>query len=441
MSDYMFMLDSHLSGDQTKAVTEVRAAAEQAGLNLFLTGGAMRDMMGGFSIRDLDFTVEGPAVKFAKSLAQGNTGIEVLSVDDGRKSVELRFRGDVLGSISMARQEKFPKPAAKPQITPATIHEDLSCRDFTVNAIALSLGGASRGLLLDPNNGLGDLTRKELRVTSSHTLYDDPSRLFRLIRFRTRLGFTLDDRTANQYRNVREAKLEDKISQSALAHELHEIAIDPVAGDILKALEEEKLLHLISPALTGAKLNLNAFSKLHKIQQSFPFGLKLNVDQYTLFLSFLVEKLSPKERNQLINTVGIEKAALDAAVKLDAKSSKFEKELAAARLSRPSAAYAMLSKVPGEVLLHTLMRSNQRTVCERLRNYFQKYLPIAQEVTEREVAEQSGQQPGTPKFAKIFGQTVNARLDARPKKVVVEEPPPPPAPTGPGRRSVSSFGR
>lgn len=441
MSDYMFMLDSHLSGDQTKAVAEVRAAAEQAGLNLFLTGGAMRDMMGGFSIRDLDFTVEGPAVKFAKSLAQAKSGIQVLSVDESRKSAELQFPGGVLGSISMARQERYPKAAAKPQITPATIHEDLSCRDFTVNAIALSLGGASRGLLLDPTNGLGDLSRKELRVISSHTLYDDPSRLFRLIRFRARLSFTLDERTANQYRNVREAKLEEKIPQAALAHELHEIATDPSAGDILKALEEEKLLLLISPALTGAKLNLNGFAKLHKIQQSFPFGLQLNVDQYTLFLSLLVEKLSPKERTQLVNTVGLDKSALDAAVKLDSKSSKFEKELAAARLSRPSAAYALLFKVSGEVLLHTLMHSNQRTVCERLRNYFQKYLPIAQEVTEREVAEVSGQQPGTPKFAKLFQQTVNARLDARPKKVVIEEPPPPPVVPPPGRRSVSSFGR
>ncbi len=156
----------------------------------------------------------------------------------------------------MARQEKYPKPAAKPQITPSTIHEDLACRDFTVNSIALSLGGASRGLLLDPTNGLGDLARKELRVASNHTLYDDPSRLFRLIRFRTRLGFTLDERTANQYRNVREAKLEEKIPQAALARELEEIASDPSAGEILKALDEEKLLHLISPALTGAKLNL-----------------------------------------------------------------------------------------------------------------------------------------------------------------------------------------
>ncbi len=68
MSDYMFMLDSHLSGEQSKVVAQVREEAGAANLNVFLTGGAMRDMMGGFPIRDLDFTIEGPAVKFAEDL-------------------------------------------------------------------------------------------------------------------------------------------------------------------------------------------------------------------------------------------------------------------------------------------------------------------------------------------------------------------------------------
>ena len=107
MSDYMFMLDSHLNGEQSKVLAEVRDAAEQANLNLFLTGGAMRDMMGGFPIRDLDFTVEGTAVvKFAKAVAH-KANAEVLSVDELRKSVELLFPGHVHASISMARQEKY----------------------------------------------------------------------------------------------------------------------------------------------------------------------------------------------------------------------------------------------------------------------------------------------------------------------------------------------
>jgi tRNA nucleotidyltransferase/poly(A) polymerase len=435
MSDYMFMLESRLNVEQNRAVAEVRHAAAEANLNLFLTGGAMRDMMGGFPIRDLDFTTEGGGIKFARGIANAAKA-EVLEVDDTRKSAELRFRGGVRVSISMAQQEKYGKPGAKPHVQPATIHEDLRGRDFTVNAIALSLSKASRGLLLDPTNGLGDLSRKELRAVTNYGLYDDPSRILRLIRFRTRLGFTVDERTMLQYQNVREAKLETKIPQAALARELREIALDPLAGDILKALEDEHLLYLMSPALAGAKLNLAGFQKLQKARQSLPFGVDLGTNANSLFLFLLFEKLSPKERSQLVKLIGIPKADLDAATRLESKSAKLEKELATGNLQRPSALYQQLSKVPGEILLFLLMRSGQRLVLDRVKNYLQKYLPAAQEITEKDVIEQGGQ-PGTPKFAKLQRQLIATRLDARPKKVVVEEPPPPP---GPGRRSAS-FGR
>lgn len=430
------MLDSHLNGEQNKALAEVRQAAEQAHLNLFLTGGAMRDMMGGFPIRDLDFTIEGPALKFARALTQSGKA-EVVQIDENRKTAELRFPGDVTVSVSMAHQERYPKPGAKPQVQPATIHEDLRGRDFTVNAIALSLNKASRGLLLDPTNGLGDLSRKELRAVSTYTLYDDPSRIFRMIRLRVRLGFTIDERTLSQYRNVREAKLEAKIPAAGLEHELRQIALDPLAGDILKALEEENLLYLISPALAGPKLNLPGFQKLQKARQSLPFGIPIAVNWYALFLFLLLEKVSSRERAQLISALGLAKSDLDAASKLEPRANRVEKDLATAKLQRPSVLYELLNKVPGEILLFLLMRSGQRLVLDRTRNYLQKYLPASQEITDKDVIDQ-GAQPGTPKFAKLRKQMIASRLDARPKKVVVEEPPAPPA--GPGRRSAS-FGR
>ncbi|MDQ2840483.1 MAG: hypothetical protein M3Y72_05480 [Acidobacteriota bacterium] len=433
MSDYMFMLDSHLSAEQSKALVHLREAAAEANLNVFLTGGAMRDMMGGFPIRDLDFTVEGGGIKFAKAVAH-RAGAEILGVDDLRKSAELRFSGNVSASISMSRQEKYAKAAAKPQVQPATIHEDLRGRDFTVDAIALSLGKASRGLLLDPANGLGDLSRKELRALSNYTLYDDPSRILRMIRLRVRLGFTIEERTLNQYRNVREAQLETKIQPAPWEHELHQIALDPLAGDILKALEEENLLRLISPALTGPKLNLIAFQKLQKARQSLPFGTGLGANFPALFLFFLLEKLSPRERASLNRIVTFPKEQIDAASKLESRSSKVERELATARITRPSALYALLSKVPGEIILFLLARSGQRLVLDRIKNYLQKYLPAAQEITDADVIEKGGV-PGTPKFEKLRWQVTAARLDAKPKKIVVEEPPPPPS--GPGRRSIS----
>jgi hypothetical protein len=161
--------------------------------------------------------------------------------------------------------------------------------------------------------------------------------------------------------------------------------------------------------------------------------MSIATDSTALFLFLLLEKLSPKERAQLVSSVELTKEELEAAHKLESRSNKLDKELAAARITRPSALYAMLHKVPGEVLLFILMRSNHRLVLDRVKNYLQKYLPMAQEVTAKDVV---GAEPGTPKFQKLFQQMINAKLDARPKKIVVEEVPPPPPPTV-GRRSAS----
>ena len=155
------------------------------------------------------------------------------------------FPSGVHATTGMARQEKYAKPGAKPTVKPATIHEDLRGRDFTINSIALSLNPASRGLLLDPNNGVGDLERKELRAVSNYTLYDDPIRLLRMLRFKVRLGFTIEERTKMQYDNAREAQLETRIGPEELLEELRHIANEPNCADIVKILEEEKLLPFV----------------------------------------------------------------------------------------------------------------------------------------------------------------------------------------------------
>jgi tRNA nucleotidyltransferase/poly(A) polymerase len=246
----------------------------------------------------------------------------------------------------------------------------------------------------------------------------------------------VDERTQSQYDNVREAKLETKISSAALEQELRQLANEPLAGEVLKALEDAQLIQLFSPALAGAKLNLPGFQKLQKARQAFAGGAEIMGNSYALFLFLLFEKLSSKERTQLIANASIPRSEVDAANRLEVKASKVEKELASAKLPKPSALYAILTKVPGEILSFLLMRSNQRLVIDRIKNYLQKYLPAAQEISEKDVV---GAEPGTPKFAKLYQKLVAARLDARPKKVVVEEPPPPPPP-GASRRSAS-FGR
>jgi tRNA nucleotidyltransferase (CCA-adding enzyme) len=423
MSDYMFMLESHLSSDQSRVVSEVQAAATSANLNVFLTGGAMRDMLGGFPITEIEFTVEGNATKLAQIIAK-KIGAKILWEDENRKVAQMLFPGGVSATLGMARQEKFSKPGARPVVRPATIHEDLRGRDFTINSIALSLNPASRGLLLDPNNGVGDLERKELRAVSNYTLYDDPVRLLRLLRFKVRLAFGIEERTKMQYDNAREAQLEIRIPPESLLEELRSIAKETNSADVVAILEAEKLLSLFSPALAEARVNMPGLQKLQKARQLVPFGIDIHLDSMGLFLYFLTEKLNAKEKAAFANGLGLSKREVELWQKLEIKSKKLEKDLKSAKLQKPSHVYSLLSKSPGDQFLFLLAHSSERLVHDRIRNYLQKYLPSAQEITDKDVLA-TGARPGTPKFQKVREELILTKLDARPKKVPPPEVPPP----------------
>ncbi|MEO5951550.1 MAG: CCA tRNA nucleotidyltransferase, partial [Chloroflexia bacterium] len=119
MSDYMFMLESHLSQSQNFVISEVQRMMAKLQVNVFLTGGALRDMLAGLPVRDLNFTLEGSPLKLVKSLEK-ESKIRILNADEVRKSYEIIFPNGVLAEISMARTERYPKPGAKPKVVPST---------------------------------------------------------------------------------------------------------------------------------------------------------------------------------------------------------------------------------------------------------------------------------------------------------------------------------
>jgi tRNA nucleotidyltransferase (CCA-adding enzyme) len=403
-------------------VQEVEAAAGQANANLFLTGGAMRDMLAGVRIRDLDFVVEGNAMKIAKAIADASRA-KTVSVDEHRKAVELLFPCGVTVQIAMSRHEKYGKSGSKPQISPATIQDDLRGRDFTCNAIALSLSRASRGLLLDPMNGLADIGRQELRAISTYGFYDDPSRLLRLVRLRMRLGFTVEERTAMQVANAREAEVEKLIPARALGEELKRLSAEDGAGDILKALDEAGLLALFSPAIAGPRLNMAALGRFDKAARLTPDDLRWRSARWGTFMCALTEKLTPKERQALVKSTELSRESVDAWQKLEARSKKLESALKSARIRKASQVYHLVTQAAPDEVLFLLYHSTAKPVQERLRNYFQKYLVTVQEITPEEWATVEGK-PGTPKYVKARDEFISHRLDRRIKKP--EAPPPPP---------------
>ncbi len=180
MADYIYTMETRLSPEQMRALNSVQKIARSHGMNIYLTGGAIRDILTGFPIRDLDFTVQGNPLKLQHDIEKSGGIVDM--ADPVLCVLHVIFHGTQV-EIGMARAEVFDKPGKPPHITPATINEDLRRRDFTFNAMALSLNDGSLGLLLDPFNGAADIEARVIRILHSYAFLEDPSRLIRAARF------------------------------------------------------------------------------------------------------------------------------------------------------------------------------------------------------------------------------------------------------------------
>src|ERR1700693_3784109 len=276
MPDYMFLLESRLSPEQRAAMMRVQELAAAMGFNVYLTGGTVRDLVTGASLRDLDFTVEGNPAKIARELEKG--GAKVIVEDDKFRHIELLFGGDVEGSISAARDDHYVRPGTRPDVRWSTIMEDLRRRDFSLNAIAISLNPASRGLLLDPTNGLSDIERGEIRALTIHSFTNQPVRLLRVLRYAARMGFKLEQRTQDWLELAMERDLHHSITPEGAGEELRALAKEEQPSDTLKSWEEHKLLEVVNPLLAKKKPDYEAINGLSNVRDGLMmagFGRRL----------------------------------------------------------------------------------------------------------------------------------------------------------------------
>src|SRR5690348_15281700 len=292
MADYIYSLEIRLTPDQQRGVTLVQDVARAAGMNVYLTGGAVRDLISGFTIRDLDFTVQGNPLKLQKDLEKA--GASVQGSDDDLKVLYLTLPGKVRAELAMARVERFEKTGKPPAITPGTILEDLRRRDFTVNAMALSLNPGSRGLLMDPYNGAADIEAKLIRVLHNYAFVEDPSRLVRATRFSARFHWPMEERTQARYSSAKENNYIEYISNRAIGYEIEQLAYEDDPLHIVRTLEKEEWLKVLSPHWTTAKVDAASLGQLMKTrQQMSEFGM--TPDPAPAVLYFLTARLTDKE--------------------------------------------------------------------------------------------------------------------------------------------------
>lgn len=409
MPDYMYLLESRLSPEQRAVLLRVQELARAQELNVYLTGGAVRDLISGMALRDLDFTIEGNPQRMVRELEKG--GARVTMEDERLRHYELIFAGDVDGSISAARDEFYARPGAKAELRWSTVMEDLRRRDFSINAVAISLNPASRGLLLDPTNGLADLERREVRVLSIHAFTNQPIRLLRALRFCARMGFKMEQRTQEWFDLAIERGLHETIERKAAGREATDVGREDAAAAILKAWESHKMLEIIHPKLQRRRPDYDGLARLAKAKESFAgAGIRGRYKIPTVFYMF--RRLEPRMAAAL-KSLEITAAEAERIITLPNEAKKLLQVLRGSKTKTARQAYDVISATPTELLVFMSAEFRNPKAGLKIRNYLQKWRPMRLSLPAAEL--ESLGMPRGPKFDKVLDQLFDAQLKGRGK--------------------------
>src|SRR5580704_9683698 len=435
MADYIYTMEIRLTPDQMKGVNLVQEIARAAGITLYLTGGAIRDIISGFTIRDLDFTVQGNPLKLHKDFERA--GAQVAGHDEDVRTLFLVLPGNVRAEIGMARTEVYEKVGRAPVIAPASIQEDLRRRDFTVNAMALSLNEGSRGLLLDPFNGVADIEAKLLRILHNYSFVEDPSRLIRATRFAARFHWPMEERTQQRYDAARENNYIEHISRSAVGHEIAQLAHEDDPLNVVRALEKEEWFKVLHPHWTSAKVDTNGLGQLMKTRQQM-VDLGYTVDPSPAVMHFLTARLSDKDISDLRRQIP-RKDLIESWRDIEDHAKELAKRLTGKEAATPSRTWNLLSGARPEMILFLAVTARNQTVAGKIKNFLTKWRDVQKKIPLPEMTELliTPALPEYPKIARdVFMLLLDGKLRSRTETLKFLKPfaPPPPPPPPPPRR-------
>ncbi len=462
MSDYNFLMESRLSPGQVQVLSQVSRAAGEQGLNLYLVGGAVRDLTYGQQmVRDLDFAVEGNPRRILRHLASGRPArprrgetwtapnepapleVDYLRFNSRMQAAEFGFTNGVQAEMAMCRNEVYAKPGRPPAISPATIFDDLKRRDFTVNAMAVSLHPNSRGLLLDPTNGGADIEKRELRVMHSRSFAEDPARIYRLVRLGMRLDFKPEERTKQYLESALASRLWERIDPAQQGRELRAILQEENPRRVLKMFSERGMLAALDRKVARARLPYERLAKIRSVVRAVPGS-----DPFLLNFHCLVEKFGPGQRSRLARKIIGQKRAIKLVLSFDREARKLARALASSQAALPSRVYTLLSKQPQPLPLFLLVHYPQARIQHRIKKYLFKYLQVRARSPRAEL-QGLGVKPGR-KFEKMIDRVFFDQLDGKIKthqqlmkqlRALAGIKEPPPKPPKPAKRAQPAAGR
>lgn len=268
--------------------------ANSRGEKLYLVGGVVRDLLLEQANLDLDLVVEGNAIELAQQL----------KLNKGKITTHPRFNtaklqwNDRSVDLATARSETYEKPGALPAVTPSSIDDDLSRRDFTINAMAIRLNPGDYGKLVDPHGGRDDLQNKRIRILHEKSFTDDATRIWRALRYEQRLDSHLEKRTLVLLQ--RDIPMLETISADRIRYEIECILKEKSPEKVFNRAHELGVLAALHPSLKGDGGLAEKFSRARKECSPLP-------PSFDLYLALLAYPLNTEEIEQLISRLNLPK--------------------------------------------------------------------------------------------------------------------------------------
>ncbi len=410
MADYIYTMESRLSPEQMRTLATIQKITRAHGMNLYLTGGAIRDILSGYPIRDLDFTVQGDPLKLQHELEKAGGIVDM--TDAAFSVLHVVFQGTGV-EIGMARSETYDKPGKPPVVIPATITEDLRRRDFTCTRL--------------------------LRILHSYAFLEDPSRLIRATRFVTRFGWELEERTRARYESARDGEYIQFISSRSIGYEIERLAYEENPIAVMRALEEQGWLKVLDPKWTVAKADTPELAHLLQARATMA-ELNISVNSAPAAMEFMTRKLGGAEAAAIQRLLPHREFVAEWK-RLEEDAKELSKKLLSKEAASNSGAWKLLSSAKPEAMLYLEVTGRNKTAVEKIKNFLGPWRQVQEKIPVAQMAELRIT-PQLPEYSRICQEAFLLLLDGKlrteteiAKFLAPYEPPPPPPPPIPVRRA------
>ncbi|MGE5301631.1 MAG: CBS domain-containing protein [Acidobacteriota bacterium] len=377
--------------------------AEEMGVNAYLVGGSVRDLLLGQANLDIDFVIEGDGIRFAKELGERLKAKVRSHHRFGTANISLD--GQKL-DVATARTEYYESPAALPKVEMSSIKKDLYRRDFTINTLAIKLNARDFGQLIDFFGGQRDLREKTIRVLHNLSYVEDPTRAFRAVRFAERFGFKLSKHTENLIKSAIQMDLFERLSGSRLFDELRLAFEETNPVRTLKRLSSYGLLKVIhKDLLFDEKLETTLSSMYETLAWYDLLYLDEKVDKGTLYLAALLSNLDAAQRTAALARLDPPQKTKEIILRSMTESADV---LAKLPLRDPAGVYHLLADKSLELILFSMALTNDTRKKKQISQFLvglRKIRPFLKGDNLKKLGIAEG-----PLFSKIFRELLDGRL-------------------------------